>query len=88
MTSAYDCIITTRSFPRTRIELSRKFNSHAYRQCLKIEARLEKFLREKHKNGSFQQSHSAEKSKRRDPLGIFNIRSVANYHKSEGRSLW
>ena len=32
------------------------------------------------KNENFQQSHSAEKSER-DPLGFFNIRSVAKYQK-------
>ena len=31
------------------------------------------------KNENFQQSHSAEKSERRDPLGFSNIRSVAKY---------
>ena len=46
-----------------------------------IEARLEKFCEKKTKNENFQQSHSAEKSERRDPLGFFNIRSVAKYQK-------
>ena len=31
----------------------------------------------KTKNGKFQQSHSAEKSEKRDPLEFFNIRSFA-----------
>ena len=41
----------------------------------------------KHKNEDFQQSHSAGKSDRRDPLGFFTIRSVAKYQKNEGRNL-
>ena len=39
----------------------------------------------KTKNENFQQSHSAKKSERREPLGFFNIRSVAKYQKKEGR---
>ena len=39
---------------------------------------MEKFSEKKQKNENFQQSHSAEKSER-DPLGFFNIRSVAKY---------
>ena len=42
----------------------------------------------KTKNENFQQSHSAEKSERRDPLGFLNIRSVAKYQKNKGRNLW
>ena len=38
----------------------------------------------KTKNENFQQSHSAEKSERRDPLGFFNIRSVQNTKKRKG----
>ena len=33
----------------------------------------------KTKNEKFEQSHSAEKSEKRDPLGFSNIRSVAKY---------
>ena len=47
-----------------------------------------KNFQKKTKNENFQQSHSAEKSERRDPLGFFNIRSVAKYQKNEGRNLW
>ena len=32
-------------------------------------------------NENFEESHSAKKSERRDPLGFFNIRSVAKYLK-------
>ena len=32
-------------------------------------------------------SHSAENSEKRDPLGLFNIRSLAKYQKIE-RTLW
>ena len=38
-----------------------------------------KFSKKKQKNEKFQQSHSAEKSERRDPLRFFNIPSVAKY---------
>ena len=38
-------------------------------------------MQKKTKNENFQQSHSAEKSERKDPLGFFNIRSVAKYQK-------
>ena len=41
-------------------------------------------MQKKTKNENFQQSHSAEKSERRDPLGFFNIRSVAKYQKMKG----
>ena len=41
-------------------------------------------MQKKTKNENFQQSHSAEKSKRRDPLGFFNNRSVAKYQKMKG----
>ena len=41
-------------------------------------------MQKKTKNENFQQSHSAKKSERWDPLGIFNIRSVAKYQKNEG----
>ena len=34
------------------------------------------------KNENFKQSHSAENSEKRDPLGFFNIRSVAKYQKN------
>ena len=43
-----------------------------------------KNFQKKTKNENFQQSHSAEKSERRDPLGFFNIRSVAKYQKMKG----
>ena len=42
---------------------------------------LKNFAKKTKKNENFQQSHSAEKSERRDPLGFFNIRSVAKYQK-------
>ena len=38
---------------------------------------------QKKTNENFQQSHSAEKFER-DPLGFFNIRSVAKYQKMKG----
>ena len=41
-------------------------------------------MQKKTKNENFQQSHSAEKSERRDLLGFFNIRSVAKYQKMKG----
>ena len=47
-----------------------------------------KIISKKNKNENFEQSHSAEKSERRDTLGFFNIRSVAKYQKNEGRNLW
>ena len=37
-------------------------------------------MEKKTKNENFEQSHCAEKSER-DPLGFFNIRSVAKYQK-------
>ena len=40
---------------------------------------LKNFRKKTKKNENFQQSHSAEKSERRDPLGFFNSRSVAKY---------
>ena len=40
------------------------------------------------KNWNFEQSHSAENSEKRDPLGFFNIRSLAKYQKIERRTLW
>ena len=45
---------------------------------------MKNFAKKKTKNENFQQSHSAEKSERRDPLGFFNIRSVAKYQKKKG----
>ena len=62
----------------------RFFNIHSVAKFQKIEARLEKFCKKKTKNENFQQSHSAEKSERRDPFGFFNIRSVAKYQKMKG----
>ena len=43
-----------------------------------------KNFQKKTKNENFQQSHSAEITDRRDPLGFFNIRSVAKYQKMKG----
>ena len=54
----------------------------------KLKRDLKNFAKKKQKNENFQQSHSAEKSERRDPLGFFNIRSVSKYQKNEGRNLW
>ena len=54
----------------------------------KLKRDLKNFAKKNTKNENFQQSHSAEKSERRDPLGFFNIRSVAKYQKNEGRNLW
>ena len=48
---------------------------------------IKKFSKTK-KNEKFEQSHSAENSEKRDPLGFFNIRSVAKYQKIERRTLW
>ena len=39
------------------------------------------------KNDNFEQSHSAEKSERGDPLGFSNIYYVPKYQKIEG-ALW
>ena len=39
------------------------------------------------KNENFEQSHSAEIFERRDPLGFFDIRSVAKYQKNEKGTL-
>ena len=50
----------------------------------KLNRDLRKILQKKTKNENFQQSHSAKKSERRDPLGFFNIRSVAKYQKRKG----
>ena len=36
------------------------------------------------KNYNFEQSHSAEKSERRDPLGFSNVYYVPKYQKNEG----
>ena len=36
------------------------------------------------KNDNFEQSHSAEKSEKRDPLGFSNIYYVPKYQKIEG----
>ena len=36
---------------------------------------------------NFEQPHSAEQCKKRDPLGIFNIHSVAKYQEIGGGSL-
>ena len=36
------------------------------------------------KNDNFEQSHSAEKSERGDPLGFSNIHYVPKYQKIEG----
>ena len=48
----------------------------------------QKNFRKKNKNENFEQSHSAENSEKRgDPLGFFNILSVAKYQKIE-RTLW
>ena len=44
-----------------------------------------KFLK---KNSNFEQSHNAENSEKMDPLGFFNIRSLAKYQKIERRTLW
>ena len=41
-----------------------------------------KDLSKKKQNEKFEQSHSAEKSERRDALGFLNIRSVAKYRKN------
>ena len=39
----------------------------------------------KNKNENFEQSHSAENSEKKgDPLGFFNILSVAKYQKLKG----
>ena len=54
----------------------------------KLKPDLKNFAKKNKKNEIFQQSHSAEKSERRDPLGFFNIRSVAKYQKNEGGNLW
>ena len=35
-------------------------------------------------NENFEQFHSAKKSERGDPLGFFNIHSVAKYQQNEG----
>ena len=41
------------------------------------------------KNDNFEQSHSAEKSERGDPLGFSNIYYVPKYQKKiEGGTLW
>ena len=48
--------------------------------CKKLKRDLKNFQK-KQKNENFQQSHSAEKSERRDPLGFFNIRYVAKYQE-------
>ena len=53
----------------------------------KLKRDLKNFAK-KAKNENFQQSHSAEKSERTDPLGFFNIRSVAKFQKNEVRNLW
>ena len=47
----------------------------------KLKRDLKNFAK-KTKNENFQQSHSAEKSERRDPLGFLNICSVAKYQKN------
>ena len=49
----------------------------------------QKNFRKKTKNENFEQSHSAENSEKRgDPLGFFNILSVAKYQKIERRTPW
>ena len=63
-------------------------NIHSVFQNFKKLKRDLKNFAKKTKNENFQQSHSAEKSEKRDPLGFFNIRSVAKYQKNEGRNLW
>ena len=45
---------------------------------MKIEGKFEIFEKIQ-KNDTFEQCHSAEKYKKGDPLGFFNIHSVANY---------
>ena len=40
------------------------------------------------KNDNFEQSHSAEKSERGDPLGFSNIYYVPKYQKIEGGTPW
>ena len=45
---------------------------------------MKNFRKKNKKNENFQQSHTAEKSERRDPMGFFNIRSVAKYQKMKG----
>ena len=40
------------------------------------------------KNDNFEQSHSAEKSERGDPLGFSNIYYVPKYQIIEGGTLW
>ena len=55
----------------------------------KNEKGVSKKLSKKNKNENFEQSHSTENcEKRGDPLGFFNILSVAKYQKIERRSLW
>ena len=54
----------------------------------KNEKGVSKKLSKKNKNENFEQSHSAENSEKKgDPLGFFNILSVAKYQKIE-RTLW
>ena len=40
------------------------------------------------KNDNFEQSHSAEKSERGDPLGFSNIYYVLKYQKNWRGALW
>ena len=55
----------------------------------KNEKGVSKKLSKNNKNENFEQSHSAENSQKRgDPLGFFNILSVAKYQKNERRTLW
>ena len=76
-----------------RADLLRFFNIHVLQNFKKLKGdsleSLIKNFRKKTKNEKFQwQSHYAEKSEKRDPLGFFNIRSVARYQTKRRETLW
>ena len=54
----------------------------------KLKRDLKNFAKKKQKMRIFNSLTVPKNLKRRDPLGFFNIRSVAKYQKNEGRNLW
>ena len=49
---------------------------------------IKNFRKKKQKNENFEQSHSAENSEKRDPLGFLTFVQLQNIKKIERRTLW